>query len=279
MVTPLVAAAGSGYEVRVKRRARGLCVLGSRMLRRACPMGIDGVMSTPEYDGPLGLREMKRIAARAALEFVEPGSVIGVGSGTTVAIFIDALAESRIRLGGAVSAPKETTRHLRQIGVDVIELDGVTPTLYVDGADQIDTSGRALKGQGGALTREKLVAQSCEYWACIVDATKVRRALCDAPVSLEVGEAMVESVQLAVGELGGKAVRRAGALTDGGNPLFDVEGLDLGDPEAMEDALDAIPGVIGNGIFAHRRADVILVGRAVGSVGRIVPNSMWPVSF
>jgi ribose 5-phosphate isomerase A len=231
-----------------------------------------------EYDGPLGLREMKRIAARAALDFVEPGSVIGVGSGTTVSTFIDMLAESHTQLSGAVSTSRETTRHLREIGVNIIDLDDVNPVLYVDGADEVDMSGRALKGLGGALTREKLVATACGYWTCIVDATKVRSTLCDSSVSLEVAEARMESVQQALHVLGGEAIRRAGAFTDSGNPLFDVVGLDLGDPEAVEDALDAIPGVIGNGIFAHRRADVILVGRAVGSVGRIVPDSVRSVS-
>jgi ribose 5-phosphate isomerase A len=229
-------------------------------------------MSQAEYDGPMSLREMKRIAARAALDFVEPGTVIGVGSGTTVSAFIDVLAESGTKLSGAVSTSRETTRRLRDCGVHVMELGDTRPALYVDGADEIDMAGRALKGLGGALTREKAVAKASEYWACIVDATKVQRVLGDAPVSLEVTEAMIDSVKQSLKEFGGEAARRTGAFTDDGNPLLDVAGLDLSDAAAMEDALDAIPGVVGNGIFARRRADVILVGRAVGSVGRIIPQ-------
>jgi ribose 5-phosphate isomerase A len=233
-------------------------------------------MSASNHDGPLSLRDMKRNAARAALDFVEPGSVIGVGSGTTVWSFIDLLAESHMPLSGAISTSHETSRRLAEIGVEVLELDHIVPCLYVDGADEIDMSGRALKGHGAALTLEKMVANACEYWACIVDSTKITRAL-DAAVSLEVAEAAVDPVSQAVRELGGIATRREGLLTDGGNPLVEVTGLSLADPAAMEEALDAIPGVIGNGIFAHRRADVILVGRAGGGVGRVVPQPVPPL--
>jgi ribose 5-phosphate isomerase A len=226
-----------------------------------------------EHEGPLGLREMKRNAARAALDFVEPGSVIGVGSGTTVWTFIDMLAESGMPIAGAVSTSNETTFRLRQIGIPVLGLSDAAPALYVDGADEIDMAGRALKGKGGALTREKAVAKACAYWACIVDATKVKRALDEEPVSLEVAETMVDSVRESVAAIGGVTERRAGQVTDGGNPLLDVSGLPLCNPAATEDLLDDIPGIIGNGIFARRPADVILVGRAVGGVSRIVPNS------
>lgn len=228
---------------------------------------------SPEYDGPLGLKEMKRNAARAALDFVEPGSVIGVGSGTTVWCFVDLLAEAKMPLAGAVAASRETARRLTDIGVKVLDLDHIVPTLYVDGADRIDMTGRALKGKGAALTREKLVASACEYWACIVDATKAVRSLGDAAISLEVDEAQAETVLAGVRALGGQADRRDGVITDGGNPVFEALGLSLEDPLAMEDALDAIPGVIGNGIFARRRADVILVGRAGGGVGRVIPHT------
>lgn len=227
-----------------------------------------------EHEGPLGLREMKRNAARAALDFVEPGSVIGVGSGTTVWTFIDMLAESGMPLAGAVSTSNETTFRLRQIGIPVMGLSEASPALYIDGADEIDMAGRALKGKGGALTREKVVAAACAYWACIVDATKVKRMLIDESVSLEVAETMVDSVRESMAAVGGVAERRVGQVTDAGNPLLDVSGLSLCDPSATEDLLDDIPGIIGNGIFARRRADVILVGRAVGGVSRIVPNSL-----
>jgi ribose 5-phosphate isomerase A len=227
-----------------------------------------------EHDGPLGLREMKRNAARAALDFIEPGSVIGVGSGTTVWCLIDLLAESGMSLEGAVSTSNETTFRLRRIGVRILDLSQAAPTLYIDGADEIDMAGRALKGKGGALTREKAVAKASTYWACIVDATKVKRDLWDSSVSIEVAEGMLGSVQESMKALGGTAERRVGASTDAGNPLMDVSGLPMIDLVSTEDLLDNTPGIIGNGIFARRRADVILVGRAVGGVGRIVPTSL-----
>jgi ribose 5-phosphate isomerase A len=217
---------------------------------------------------------MKRNAARAALDFVEPGSVIGVGSGSTVWCFIDLLGESHMPLAGAMSTSQETSRRLTEIGVEVLGLDHMAPCLYVDGADRVDMSGRALKGRGAALTQEKIVANVCEYWACIVDATKMARSLGGSPVPLEVAEDMVSSVDDAVRALGGEMKRYGSIMTDRGNPLFEAVGLPLADPLAMEDALDAIPGVIGSGIFAHRRADVILVGRTGGGVGRIVPHAV-----
>jgi ribose 5-phosphate isomerase A len=229
-------------------------------------------VTASHHDGPLGLREMKRNAARAALDFIEPGTLIGVGSGTTVWCFIDVLAESGIRVGGAVAASAETARRLTEIGVTVVELDGSHPTLYVDGADAIDMSGRAIKGGGAAQTREKAVAQVSEYWACIVDATKVVRGLSGEPVPIEVEPSMRESVIEAIEALGGAAYVRPNVLTDAGNPMLDVTGLSLADPLAAEIALDAIPGVVECGVFARRTADVILVGRAGGGVGRIVPH-------
>jgi ribose 5-phosphate isomerase A len=153
-----------------------------------------------------------------------------------------------------------------------VELGERRPSLYVDGADEIDMSGRAIKGGGAALTREKRLAAASHYWACIVDATKIVHAIGDEPVPLEVAFEMVDSVSAAIAALGGKARAREGVLTDGGNPVLDAAGLSLEDPLEIEELLDAIPGVIGNGVFARRTADVILVGRAGGGVGRIVPH-------
>ena len=215
---------------------------------------------------------MKRNAARAALDFIEPGSVIGVGSGTTVWCFIDLLAESGLRIAGAVAASAECARRLAEAGVTVVDLDGAHPSLYVDGADAIDMSGRAIKGGGAALTREKAVATASEYWACIVDATKMVRSLAHQPVPLEVEEPRRASVVQAIQALGGSAYVREGVLTDAGNPLLDATGLSLADPLAAEIAFDEIPGVIECGVFARRTADVILVGRTGGGVGRIVPH-------
>ena len=230
-------------------------------------------MSASQHGGPVGLREMKRNAARAALEFVEPGAIIGVGSGTTVWCFIDVLAESGIRPAGAVAASAETAQRLQEIGVTTSELGTAHPGLYVDGADQVDMGGRAIKGRGAAHTREKAIASASEYWACIVDVTKVVQSLGGIPIPLEVEAAALNEVSTAVRALGGSPSIRTDAMTDAGNPILDVVGLSLGDPLALEVALDAIPGVIGNGVFAKRTADVILVGRASGGVGRIVPHS------
>ena len=224
------------------------------------------------HDGPLGLVEMKRNAARAALDFVERGAVIGVGSGTTVWCFIDVLAESGIRVSSAVAASLESARRLREIGIQVIDLSEGVPALYVDGADEIDMSGRAIKGGGGAHTPEKAIASVCDYWACIVDATKVVRSLGSAPIPVEVAEGTADSVMAAVENLGGRARIRAGMLTDAGNVVIDAFGLPLDDPVATEIALDAIPGALGNGVFARRPADVILVGRAGGGATRITPH-------
>ena len=230
-------------------------------------------MSGASSAGPLGLREMKRNAARAALDFIEPDSVIGVGSGTTVNCFLDVLAESGIRISGGVPASLETMRRLREMGVDIVDLAETRPFLYVDGADEVDMSGRAIKGAGLAHTREKEIATACDYWACIVDATKVVRALGGVPVPLEVADGSVAEVVSAVGELGGRGHVRQGVLTDSGHQVVFAFGLSLEDPLALEDALDAIPGVLGNGVFARRAADVILVGRSTGGVYRIVPHS------
>ncbi len=228
-----------------------------------------------DYDGPLSIREMKRNAARGALDFVEPGAVIGVGSGTTVSAFIDVLAEEGPQVTGVVAASVESARHLDEVGIPVLELlSGAHPSLYVDGADEIDMQGRAIKGGGAAQTREKAIASTSDYWACIVDATKVMRELADTPVPLEVDSGSVDAVSDAVAQMGGEACLRLGVVTDVGNLVVDAFGLPLSDLLALEDRLDAIPGVVGNGIFAHRTADVIIVGRASGGIGRIVPKTV-----
>ena len=227
-----------------------------------------------DHDGPLSIDDMKRNAARAALDFVEPGALIGVGSGTTVSAFIDVLAQEGPRVKGALAASHESAEHLASVGIPVVRLSGdLHPSVYVDGADEIDMHGRAIKGGGAAQTCEKAIAAASDYWACIVDVTKVVRELADMSVPLEVDPSKVNSVSDAVAQMGGEACLRLGVMTDAGNPVMDAFGLALGEPEVLEDQLDAIPGVVGNGVFAHRTADVIIVGRAAGGVGRIVPKS------
>ena len=214
----------------------------------------------------------KQAAALAALAYLRDQTTIGVGTGSTVAYFIDAVGSSRVN---AVPTSADTEQRLRRVGITPIALeDAERPlALYVDGADEIDRLGRAIKGGGGAHVREKRVAQSSQEWVCIVDEGKlVERLGRRAPVPLEVAAASLAEASVAIALLGGVPRLRAGIPADSGNLLMDICGLDLSDPEHMEDALETIPGVVACGIFAHRRADVILVGREDGSVSTIIPN-------
>ncbi len=218
----------------------------------------------------------KRAAALAALAYLRPDTVIGVGTGSTVAHFIDALGAGGAGVTRAVATSIDTEQRLLHIGISPIALeDAEKPlALYVDGADEVDFLGRAIKGGGGAHTREKRVASASTTWVCIVDEGKlVDRLGIRSPVPLEVESAALAEVMAAVVALGGSPELRAGILTDSGNPLLDIHGLDLFDPLRMEDALEAIPGVVACGIFARRRADVILVGRDDGSIFTLIPDN------
>jgi len=211
----------------------------------------------------------KRAAARAAVEFVHPGRILGVGTGSTVALFIEELGLSGVRPSAAVSTSDATDALLREIDVGVAELDAVDEPIevYVDGADEVDPHGRAIKGGGGAHTREKRVANASEAWICIVDDAKVVPHLGYRwAVPLEVEADRLQEVHDAVTALGGLPTLREGRVADSGNPLVDVSGLELDDPARMESRLEAIDGVVACGIFAHRRADVVIVGHADGTV-------------
>ena len=228
--------------------------------------------------------EQKRAAAEAALEHVPPGATIGVGTGSTVAFFIEALGRlpSGRRPGAAVASSESTARALRAAGIAVAGLDDVAaaaarslaarpgampsqggPALlpvYVDGADEADPGLRLIKGGGGAHTREKVLAAASELFVCIVDEGKLVPRLGAFPVPVEVVPMATPFVAARLGGLGGRAVPRPGFVTDNGNVVLDVTGLDLSDPETVEVELDAIPGVLECGVFARRRADVLLVG-------------------
>ncbi len=217
----------------------------------------------------------KRAAARAALEYVPHDTVIGVGTGSTVAHFIDALGASDSRITRAVATSIDTQRRLRAVGISPITLELAEKplALYIDGADEIDRLGHAIKGGGGAQTQEKRVAEASMMWVCIVDESKLVDHLgMRAPVPLEVGSGALAEAIAAASALGGSPELRPGAPADSGNPLVDVHGLDLSDPLRMEITLEAIPGVVACGIFARRRADVILIGRADGSVVTLAPS-------
>ncbi len=210
---------------------------------------------------------MKEAAARAALPYVDSLSLIGVGTGSTVAHFIELLGSSGHPPQAAVATSADTRQRLTRAGVQVVSLNDVgRPPVYVDGADEIDPLGRTIKGGGGAHAMEKIVASASRVFVCIVDASKVVARLGETvPIPLEILPEARSLVRDAIGTLGGKMTVRM-AASEAGNLLADVTGLDLSRPEQLELELDAIPGVIECGIFARRLADVVIVGEADGSV-------------
>jgi len=209
--------------------------------------------------------EMKKAAALAALEFVEAGMVVGVGTGSTADHFIDALARVGERIDAAVSSSEASTRRLARAGIRVLDLRDVDRLpLYVDGADEVDPRRALIKGGGGALTREKIVAQASERFVCIVDDSKLVARLGAFPLPVEVIPMARRQVAGAIAGLGGRPEPRDGFVTDNGNEILDVHDLEIADPLELESTLNQIPGVVTNGLFARRRADVVLVGADSG---------------
>jgi len=212
------------------------------------------------------LDDMKRASANAALEYVPTGATIGVGTGSTAEFFIEALAARPGLIAAAVASSEASAAALRAARIRVLD-SAAAPyplPLYVDGADEVDPELRLIKGGGGAQTREKVLATAAELFVCIVDDTKLVERLGRAPVPLEVVPWAAAFVAERVTALGGHPAARPGFVTDNGNAVLDAMGLDLSDPEGLELELDAIPGVVECGIFARRRADVVLVGTAGG---------------
>ncbi len=209
--------------------------------------------------------ELKTLVGRAALDEVVPGSVIGVGTGSTVNKFIDALGAMRERIAGAVSSSQQSTQRLRACGITVFDANEVERlAVYVDGADEIDRRGFMIKGGGAALTREKIVADLAERFVCIADQSKLVEVLGHFPLPVEVIDMARQRIVRRFAELGGRAVERDGVTTDNGHPLLDVHGLQITDPLAMEAEINQWPGVIAVGIFARQRAQVCLLGTADG---------------
>lgn len=208
------------------------------------------------------MSEAKRLAGEKAIEYVEDGMVVGVGTGSTVAFFIDALAALRHRIEGAVSSSSQTTGRLRAHGIEVLELnDCGTLPLYVDGADECDPAKCLIKGGGAALAREKVIAQASERFVCLVDPSKRVPVLGRFPLPVEVIP-MARSLvaRELVARCGGQPVWREGVTTDNGNWILDVHGLSIDDPVGLERELEQIPGVVCTGLFARRPADVVIVG-------------------
>ena len=208
------------------------------------------------------MSEAKRLAGEKAIEFVEDGSIVGVGTGSTVAYFIDALARIRHRIAGAVSSSEQSTRRLRGHGIEVLDLNDTGPLgLYVDGADECDPRKRLIKGGGAALTREKIIAEASAKFVCIVDPSKRVDVLGRFPLPVEVVPMARSLVARELVRLtGGQPVWREGVVTDNGNWILDVHNLRIADPEAMELAINQVPGVVSVGLFARRPADVLIVG-------------------
>jgi ribose 5-phosphate isomerase A len=209
--------------------------------------------------------ELKAEVGRAALAYVTPGSILGVGTGSTVDKFIDALAAARVPLAGAVSSSERSTQRLRAQGFRVVDAGEVERlSVYIDGADEIDGRGCMIKGGGGALTREKIVADLAERFVCIADETKRVEVLGRFPLPVEVIPMAAAQVARRFAALGGRAAPRAGFVTDNGQQILDIHGLAIADPPALEAEVNQWPGVVTVGLFARHRAHVCLLGTAQG---------------
>jgi ribose 5-phosphate isomerase A len=209
----------------------------------------------------------KQQAAEAALEHVREGTVIGVGTGSTVNFFIEGLAAMRGRVAGAVSSSDASTQRLKARGIPVLDLNSTGDLeLYVDGADEATRSLHLIKGGGAALTREKIVAAASRRFICIVDDLKLVDRLGRFPLPIEVIPMARSFVARQVVRLGGQPAWREGVVTDNGNHILDVRGLDIPDPVGLESELNQIPGIVTVGLFAIRPADLLLVGTGSGVV-------------
>ena len=209
--------------------------------------------------------EKKQAVARAALEFVETGTVVGVGTGSTANYFIDALAEIKHKVEGAVASSQESARRLAAHGIMVLDLNSVSElSVYVDGADETTRNLYLIKGGGGALTREKIVAAVASRFVCMVDDSKLVDRLGAFPLPVEVIPMARSYVARRIVRLGGHPELRDGFTTDNGNIILDVHNLDILEPPKIEAELNQIAGVVCNGLFAQRPADVLLLGRDSG---------------
>ncbi len=210
-------------------------------------------------------QRLKVLVGEAAIAHVVPGALVGVGTGSTVNCFIDALARVRHTIRGAVSSSDASSARLRSHGIAVVDADVVVDLpVYIDGADEIDPHGCMIKGGGAALTREKIVADLAARFVCIADASKQVAVLGRFPLPVEVIPMASQQLLRALRALGGEPSVRAGVVTDNGNRIIDVAGLVIDDPVALEREINQWPGVVTVGLFAQRRADSLLVGTADG---------------
>ncbi|MFM2590947.1 ribose-5-phosphate isomerase RpiA [Vibrio sp. TBV020] len=210
--------------------------------------------------------EMKKEAGWAALKYVEKGSIVGVGTGSTVNHFIDALGTMKEEIKGAVSSSVASTERLKELEIEVFDCNEVAGLdIYVDGADEINADREMIKGGGAALTREKIVAAISDKFICIVDNTKAVDVLGEFPLPVEVIPMARSYVGRELVKLGGDPAYREGVTTDNGNVILDVYGLKITNPKELEDKINALPGVVTVGLFAHRGADVVITGTPEGA--------------
>jgi ribose 5-phosphate isomerase A len=213
--------------------------------------------------------ELKALVGQAALQYVTPGEIVGVGTGSTVNKFIDALASIKEQIKGAVSSSVASTARLQALGIPVFEANEVAElSVYIDGADEIDAQGHMVKGGGAALTREKIVAAQSRRFVCIADESKMVKVLGAFPLPVEVIPMATARVARQFAAMGGKAVVRmkdgAPLVTDNGQHILDVTGLQIADPLAFESQVNQWPGVVTVGVFAHQKASVCLLGTSAG---------------
>ena len=209
--------------------------------------------------------ELKQAVARAALAYVVEGKIVGVGTGSTARLFIEALAEMKERIAGAVASSEDTKQRLEGHGIKVFERNDVDDIpVYIDGADEISVEMHMIKGGGGALTREKIVSAVATKFICIVDGSKLVDVLGHFPLPVEVIPMACAYVSRELRRLGGTPVQREGFVTDNGNLILDVRGLQIVDPVDLETRINQIAGVVSNGLFACRPADVCLLGTSSG---------------
>lgn len=207
----------------------------------------------------------KRRAAEAALTYIEEGMILGVGTGSTVAQLIEVLKDRKIKLAGAVSSSNQTSAALKSAGLAELDLNSAGDlALYIDGADEATRAGMLIKGGGGALTREKVIAAASTRFVCIIDDSKLVTTLGKFPLPVEVVPMARSYVARELVKLGGQPVWRAGVVTDNGNLILDVHNLTIGDPPALEAAVGQIAGVVTVGLFARRGADVLLIAGDAG---------------
>ena len=209
--------------------------------------------------------EQKRAVAQAAIQHVPAGCIVGVGTGSTANYFIEELAKIKHKIEGAVASSEATAQRLRSHGIEIMDLNSVNELpLYVDGADEVTEHLHMIKGGGGALTREKIVAAVARKFVCVADQSKLVAVLGEFPLPVEVIPMARSYVAREIARLGGQPMLRQGFTTDNGNVILDVRGLQILNPVELETALNQITGVVTNGLFARRGADVLLLGTDSG---------------